>query len=60
MIDRGKVMLRLEEKAGVWGWQTMRKERGRREFLKPLVFFAHAFWGGMTFVSFFLATFVRP
>jgi hypothetical protein len=51
MRDRGRVLYELELKAGVRGWQTIRREAGKAEWQKPMVASAYAFWAAMLVLS---------
>lgn len=59
MRVRGKVMQELEDKAGVRGWQSLRRDVATPEWKKLLVLFAHVFWGVMLLISLLLALFVE-
>jgi hypothetical protein len=60
MRDRGEVMRRLEVKAGVDGWQSIRKETPKAELKKALVLQAYVFWATMFLISLLFAWLVRP
>jgi hypothetical protein len=58
MRVRGRVMRELEAEAGVKGWQTLRSETPKKEWQKPMVATAYAFWGTMIVISTWLGCYM--